>query len=100
MTTGYDRLLISLPWASLSAVYALYQVSVRQATISLPLLLAYTLRYKLWEFLGFIGNYAPCGLSPQTDGMPVIPNQKAPKKPKLSGAFCFLTIIYAIFTTL
>ena len=22
--------------------------------------------------LGFVGNYAPCGLSPQTDGMPVI----------------------------
>ena len=21
---------------------------------------------------GFVGNYAPCGLSPQTDGMPVI----------------------------
>ena len=23
--------------------------------------------------IGFVGNYAPCGLSPQTDGMPVIP---------------------------
>ena len=23
--------------------------------------------------LGFVGNYAPCGLSPQIDGMPVIP---------------------------
>ena len=22
--------------------------------------------------MGFVGNYAPCGLSPQTDGMPVI----------------------------
>ena len=22
--------------------------------------------------IGFVGNYAPCGLSPQTDGMPVI----------------------------
>jgi hypothetical protein len=22
--------------------------------------------------LGFVGNYAPCGLSPQIDGMPVI----------------------------
>ncbi|MDE7331584.1 MAG: hypothetical protein K2O16_04990, partial [Lachnospiraceae bacterium] len=22
--------------------------------------------------LGFVGNYAPCGLPPQTDGMPVI----------------------------
>ena len=23
--------------------------------------------------MGFVGNYAPCGLSPQIDGMPVIP---------------------------
>ena len=22
--------------------------------------------------MGFVGNYAPCGLSPQIDGMPVI----------------------------
>ena len=27
--------------------------------------------------MGFVGNYAPCGLSPQTDGMPVI--QKEPQ---------------------
>ena len=27
--------------------------------------------------LGFVGNYAPRGLAPQTDGMPVIP-KKAP----------------------
>ena len=26
--------------------------------------------------LGFVGNYAPCGLSPQTDGMPVIPKKE------------------------
>ena len=25
--------------------------------------------------MGFVGNYAPCGLSPQTDGMPVIHNK-------------------------
>lgn len=25
--------------------------------------------------MGFVGNYAPCGLSPQTDGMPVIPKK-------------------------
>ena len=36
---------------SLSAVYALYQVSVRQATISLSLLLAHTSRCKPWESL-------------------------------------------------
>ena len=29
--------------------------------------------------MGFVGNYAPCGLSPQTDGMPVIPKQPPPK---------------------
>ena len=28
---------------------------------------------------GFVGNYAPCGLSPQTDGMPVI-LKKSPNK--------------------
>ena len=27
--------------------------------------------------MGFVGNYAPCGLSPQTDGMPVIPKKEA-----------------------
>ena len=25
--------------------------------------------------MGFVGNYAPCGLSPQTNGMPVIPKK-------------------------
>ena len=24
----------------------------------------------------FVGNYAPCGLSPQIDGMPVIPKKR------------------------
>ena len=33
--------------------------------------------------LGFVGNYAPCGLSPQTDGMPVIL-----KKPSPQGEGC------------
>ena len=41
----------SLPYASLSAIGALYQVSVRQATILLSLLLACTSRYKPWESL-------------------------------------------------
>ena len=26
--------------------------------------------------MGFVGNYVPCGLSPQTDGMPLIQNQQ------------------------
>ena len=41
----------SLSYASLSATYALYQVSVRQATISLSLLLAHTSQRKPWESL-------------------------------------------------
>ena len=41
----------SLLLASLSAMYALYQVSVRQATISLSLLLAHTSQCKPWELL-------------------------------------------------
>ena len=41
----------SLRFASLSAVNALYQVSVRQATISLSLLLAHTSRCEPWESL-------------------------------------------------
>ena len=36
--------------------------------------------------MGFVGNYAPCGLSPQTDGMPVI-QQKAGTIPALVFAF-------------
>ena len=40
-----------LSFASLSAKDALYQVSVRQATISLSLLLACTSQYKPWESL-------------------------------------------------
>ncbi|MCI6854474.1 MAG: hypothetical protein MR908_04015, partial [Firmicutes bacterium] len=35
--------------------------------------------------IGFVGNYAPCGLSPQTNGMPVI-QQKAHR----ASAMCFL----------
>ena len=27
--------------------------------------------------MGFVGNYAPCGLLPQTDGMPVIRKKRA-----------------------
>ena len=45
--------------ASSSAVYALYQVSVRQATILLSLLLSATSRWSgLGVAMGFVGNYA------------------------------------------
>jgi len=33
--------------------------------------------YTLGVAMGFVGNYAPCGLSPQTDGMPVIQKETA-----------------------
>lgn len=58
--------------ASLSAKFVLYQVSVRQSTISLSLRLACTSRRRPGSRFGFVGNYAPRGLSPQIDGMPVI----------------------------
>ena len=41
--------------------------------------------------MGFVGNYAPWGLSPQTDGMPVIPEK--PRKPYGSGAILCLDIV-------
>ncbi|MDO9592658.1 MAG: hypothetical protein Q7I98_05625, partial [Erysipelotrichaceae bacterium] len=37
--------------------------------------------------LGFVGNYAPCGLSPQIDGMPVI--QKKPSVSKETKGYIF-----------
>ena len=37
--------------------------------------------------MGFVGNYAPWGLSPQTDGMPVIPEK--PVEPKFYGYLTF-----------
>jgi len=36
--------------------------------------------WNLQVALGFVGNYAPCGLSPQIDGMPVILKNKTPRK--------------------
>ena len=38
--------------------------------------------------MGFVGNYAPCGLAPQIDGMPVIL-----KKAELCSVFFVLFII-------
>ena len=37
--------------------------------------------------MGFVGNYAPCGLSPQTDGMPVILQKSAYPGTGLDGFF-------------
>ena len=33
--------------------------------------------------VGFVGNYAPCGLSPQTDGMPVIRKKRSTKAERI-----------------
>ena len=35
--------------------------------------------------MGFVGNYAPCGLSPQTDGMPVIREVRQKKLPAIKA---------------
>lgn len=63
----------SLSLASLSTMYALYQVSVRQATILPSLLLARTSRCEPWESLWGSSATTPArGLSPQMFDMPVI----------------------------
>ena len=40
--------------------------------------------------MGFVGNYAPCGLSPQTDGMPVILKKATILREKDCGFQLFL----------
>ena len=42
--------------------------------------------------MGFVGNYAPCGLSPQTDGMPVI-HKNRPGAHNTRTAFVNKTIL-------
>ena len=45
--------------------------------------------------MGFVGNCAPCGLSPQTDGMPVIH-----KKNTSSDVLSISNLFYSLtFTT-
>ena len=63
----------SLPWASLSAIYALisgfcssgYDFAIPSSRLHLTV-------QTLGVALGFVESYAPRGLSPQIDGMPVI----------------------------
>ena len=70
----------SLPHASLSAVNALisgfcssgYDFAIPSSRLHLAI-------QTLGVALGFVGNYAPRGLSPQTDGMPVIHNKGSGK---------------------
>ena len=39
--------------------------------------------------MGFVGNYAPCGLSPQIDGMPVIPKKRDRfRNPDIPSSLC------------
>jgi len=63
----------SLSFASLSAVNAFlsgfcpsgYDFAIPSSRLHLTM-------QTLGVALGFVGNYAPCGLSPQTGGMPAI----------------------------
>jgi len=43
--------------------------------------------------MGFVGNYAPRGLSPQTDGMPVIQKQASVYTQKLALIISFVSIL-------
>ena len=48
--------------------------------------------------MGFVGNYAPWGLSPQTDGMPVIPeNRQDMGLPPVFQHFSYLVLHLQIF---
>ena len=66
----------SLPLASLSAANALisgfcssgYDFAILSSCLHLTM-------QTLGVAMEFVGNYAPCRLSPQTDGMPVIPKK-------------------------
>ena len=40
--------------------------------------------------MGFVGNYAPCGLSPQMYDMPVIPEKKGQRP---LGLYPFLVVV-------
>jgi len=73
----------SLRFASLSTVYALYQVSVRQATISLSLLLACTSRCKPWESLS--GSTATTPLVDSHHRLTACPSYKNSPLPPGSG---------------
>ncbi len=90
----------SLPLASLSAANALisgfcssgYDFAILSSCLHLTM-------QTLGVAMGFVGNYAPCRLSPQTDGMPVIPKKTVPIRtpsflhshlqPILDLFFCF-----------
>ena len=63
----------SLPLASLSAINALISASCSSGyDFAIPSSRLHLTMQTLGVALGFVGNYAPCGFSPQIDGMPVI----------------------------
>ena len=67
----------SLSVASLSAMHALVSGFCSSGyDFAIPSFRLHLAVQTLGVAMGFVGNYAPRGLSPQTDGMPVIP-QKA-----------------------
>ena len=44
--------------------------------------------------MGFVGNYAPRGLAPQIDDMPVIPKKDSEGSPSLSLIFWLMSKLY------
>ena len=85
--------------ASLSAMYALYQVSVRQATISLSFLLAHTSRCKPWESLW--GSLATTPLGDFHHRLTACPSyQKNPGSLTAPGQSYAWTLCYYIFAVL
>ena len=63
----------SLLLANLSAKYTLVLSFCSSGyDFAIPSSRLYLTIQTLGVAMGFVGNYAPCGLSPQTDGMPVI----------------------------
>jgi len=70
----------SLPWVSLSAANALLSGFCPSGyDFTIPSSRLHLTTQTLGVAMGFVGNYAPCGLSPQTGGMPAIP--KKSRKP-------------------
>lgn len=88
----------SLPLASLSAANALisgfcssgYDFAILSSCLHLTM-------QTLGVAMGFVGNYAPCRLSPQTDGMPVIPKKDGANQDTIFFAFAFTAYTGFIF---
>ena len=87
----------SLSVASLSAMHALVSGFCSSGyDFAIPSFRLHLAVQTLGVAMGFVGNYAPRGLSPQTDGMPVIPQKRAPYPgARTKSYFTLLLFIYA-----